>query len=86
MSPAKSQYDETKDIELGRKQAYESEHTFLIVSVHRYNNGQAKIQIDREKKNRQYGNEKPKLGRLTYEEFAAVARTVKEFANEQLFQ
>ena len=83
----KGSYDPRKDENVASTRAYEGEHTYLMVRVMRYSGGQAKIDIVRERLNREAGDDlRLKLGRLTYEEFAAVARAVKKFADDGLLK
>ena len=72
-------YDENRDITHGQIKAVDNEKTAIVVSIRQYDTGERKIAIDRSRRDAQRGGAWvwTKLGRMTYNEFAAVARAVK---------
>lgn len=67
------EYDKSKDICLWEEDACSDEYSSLTVGIYQYgDNGKRKIQISRQKK-----GEFVKMGRMTYDEFSAVAKAVK---------
>lgn len=73
-------FDASKDVVLWeRDRAYSDDYNELNVSIVRYDTGKPKVQISRrkyDKKSQEWTF--VKLGRMTYEEFSAVARATKE--------
>lgn len=68
-----NEYDKSKDQCLWEEEACSDEYSSLTVGIYQYgDNGKRKVQISRMKK-----GEFAKLGRMTYDEFTAVAKTVK---------
>lgn len=74
-------YDETLDEKLGELVVAETKYSKLIVSLHRYNAGEVKLAISK-MQNTQGRWSFGKLGRLTYEEFSAVAKAAKQLFAE----
>ena len=76
-----SEYDSSKDKLLwGRDDVFKSEYSRLSVDIFQYDGkGKPKLQITREKFDKEKNDwEFVKLGRMTLEEFSAVARAAKE--------
>lgn len=73
-------FDKSKDIVLWeRDRVFADDFNELNVAIIRYDTGKPKVQISRrkyDKKSQEWSF--VKLGRMTYEEFSAVARATKE--------
>lgn len=70
-------YDSSLDEKLFSK-SWEGEIDRITVSVYSYNNGQKKLQITRENKDRQGNYRFVKMGRLSKEEIQAILPFVQE--------
>jgi len=70
-------YDSSLDKQLFSK-TWESDEGKITVSVYSYNNGQKKLQIVREIKNREGEYAFTKLGRLTKEEAEGILPLINE--------
>lgn len=67
------EFDKSKDRCLWEEEAYSNEYGSLTVGIYQYgDNGKPKIQISRQKKGTFV-----KLGRMSCDEFSAVAKAVK---------
>lgn len=74
-----SDFDKSKDIVLWEREAFRDDYNELTVAIIRYDTGKPKVQISRRKYDKKSQDWTfVKLGRMTYEEFSAVAKTVKE--------
>ena len=71
-------YDESKDEKLESLTAFEDKYNKIIVALHRYNGGEPKLSISRMKAEHGQFHFAKSLGRLTFDEFAAVARAAKQ--------
>ncbi|MFC1620690.1 hypothetical protein ACFL2G_00145 [Candidatus Omnitrophota bacterium] len=70
-------YDSSLDETLFSK-SWETEALRLTVSVHSYNKGAKKLQINRENRNMEGEFRFTKLGRMTKEETAAILPLIQE--------
>ena len=70
-------YDSSLDEKLFSK-SWEGEIDRITVSVYSYNNGQKKLQITRENKDRQGNYRFVKMGRLSKEEIQAILPFIQE--------
>lgn len=59
-------------------QEFESQEGKIVVSIYSYNNGQNKLQITREIKDREGNFTFTKLGRLTKEEIEGILPLIQE--------
>jgi hypothetical protein len=74
---SRTAFDASKDKLIERAVAFEDPYNRISVALHSYNGAAPKIQITRERSEK--GNWGfAKTGRLTYDEFAAIARAVKQ--------
>ena len=74
-------YDKSKDKVLwSRDDVFKTEYSRLSVDIFQYDGkGKSKLQITREKYNKDKNDwDFVKLGRMTYEEFVAIAKAAKE--------
>ena len=73
-------YDSSLDERVFSK-SWETESQRLTVSVYSYNQGQKKLQINRENKNKEGDFRFAKLGRVTKEEMKSILPLIQEALN-----
>lgn len=70
-----SNYDEAKDQEIASAEVAQTKYGHIKVSIWSYNNGAPKVQLNRFKRGEGFA----KLGRLSKQEFTAIAQCVRGF-------